>query len=233
MSGRNGSRAQNEGTLWGTLVSPYVRKVKNVLDFKGVSYRHEEILPTVLLQATGQEVPFDFEQASPLGKIPAFQIGELCAADSAVIVGFLERQFPERSVYPKDSSEFLNALWFEKYSDTVLSEVIHPIFVERVVKPAVLGVAADEEMVRTLIEQRLPTVLHYLDHYLSGRDTFALAGEELSLADFSVVHHLVDLDVANVDWRTGTWSAVEAYLNRMLDQEVIRAAIPKMFRAMA
>jgi len=61
--------------LWGVSVSPFVRKVLVALAEKELSYQHHEIMPAVLLRATNQAIPQEFAAASPLGKIPAMQLG--------------------------------------------------------------------------------------------------------------------------------------------------------------
>lgn len=217
-------------TLWGTSVSPYVRKVMNVLETKKLAYTQEEILPKVLLEALGEEVPEAFQNASPLGKIPAFSVGQSQAiADSAVIVAFIEKQYPGFSVYPSESRLYADALWLEKYADTVMSDAIHPIFVERVVKPAVLGAGSDESLVAHLVDAKVPAVLSYLNRWLENKGSQALVGDKPSIADFAVVNHLIDLDVAKVTWR-GQYPALEAYHSRMMEVEAIQTSIPSILK---
>ena len=133
------TKHQQNITLWGSSISPYVRKVMVALAEKNLPYTHNEILPTVLLQATGQEIPQAFTDASPLGKIPAIEIDGLQIADSAVIISYLEKNFATGTpLHPIDSTEFANALWFERYADTALTVVSYQkIFFEGIVKPNV------------------------------------------------------------------------------------------------
>jgi glutathione S-transferase len=216
--------------LWGTSASPYVRKVMNVLDYKQVSYSQEEILPVVLLKATNQEIPTDFQKASPLGKIPAISLGDSTITDSAVITAYLEHKYPDNSIYPKDDLLYADALWLEKYSDTVMSEAVHSIFVERVVKPVVLGEESDEILVAQIEETKLPQVLSYLNDWLTNRNTHALVSNDLSIADFAIVNQMIGLDASNVKWRGASYSALESYVARMMNETSIRKAIPVMLQ---
>ncbi len=75
--------------LWGVKGSPYVQKVMIALAEKNITYEHQQILPKSLLVLRNELVPQDFEQLSPLGKIPLLQIGNWGIADSAVITAFL------------------------------------------------------------------------------------------------------------------------------------------------
>ena len=45
------SKQQDQIVLWGTSVSPYVRKVMVALAEKGITYDHQEVLPKSLLLA--------------------------------------------------------------------------------------------------------------------------------------------------------------------------------------
>lgn len=216
--------------LWGTPVSPYVRKVQNVLDYKQLNYSQEEVLPASVLKAIGQEVPESFQKASPLGKIPALSVKEGSFADSAVISAFLEKRYPRHSVYPKKSRLYADALWLEKYADTVVTETIHTIFVERVVKPAVLGMDPDEQLISTLIDTKLPAVLSYLNTWLKEHKTYALVGNQLSIADFAIVHHIIDLDASSVQWRDGTYPELESYVTRMKSEKLINQSIPDFLK---
>ncbi len=115
-------------TLWGTCVSPFTRKVVSVLEEKKLDYELTPLLPTVLLKATEQPIPAKFKEISPLGKIPAIQVGSFAISDSSVIIGYLENKWPEHPVYPSNKEELAKALWYEKYADTVLTDVFHKIF---------------------------------------------------------------------------------------------------------
>ena len=122
----NKTNNQHPVILWGVKVSPYVRKVMVALAEKNIAYEQREILPKVLLEATHQTVPVEFDRASQLGKIPALQVGNYCIADSAAIAGYLDRQFVSgNSLYPTDPEEYGRALWFEHFSDTTLTEIAY------------------------------------------------------------------------------------------------------------
>ena len=79
--------------LWGVKASPYVRKVMVALSEKHIKYEQREILPKIILKLTNQVVPPNFDKVSPLGKIPALQVGNFHIADSSVITAYLDRMF--------------------------------------------------------------------------------------------------------------------------------------------
>src|SRR5439155_18137296 len=62
-------------TVYGVSASPFVRKVRVVLAEKRVTYELEPIVPV--------NVPSEYRQISPLGKVPAFRDGDRALADSS------------------------------------------------------------------------------------------------------------------------------------------------------
>jgi glutathione S-transferase len=95
--------------VFGTSVSPFVRKVRIVLTEKGLLYRHENV--------NEAKPPDGWRELSPLGKIPAFKDCDRALAGSSVICAYLERRFPMPPLYPSEPYDYARALWFEDYMD--------------------------------------------------------------------------------------------------------------------
>ena len=114
-----------------------------------MAYQHNEILPKILLAATQQEVPLEFERVSPLGKIPALSIGEFCVADSAVICAFLDKQYDSgNKIFPEDIVPYTRALWFQNYADNIFTNIAYKkIFVEAVIKPRILNLESNSAII--------------------------------------------------------------------------------------
>ncbi|ACJ19943.1 glutathione S-transferase family protein [Coxiella burnetii] len=209
---------QNFIILWGVSISPYVRKVMVALAEKGIAYEQKEILPKVLLEATGQKVPVEFNQASPLGKIPALQIGDYSLADSAVIAAYLDRKFSTgNQLYPRTPEAYAKARWFEQYSDTVLTDIAyHKIFLERVIKPKVLNQAVDEKRIISATTQELPAVLDYLQNSLSKN--LWLAGHEFSMADVAVATQFLALEMTGFEFPKDRWARLHEYFKQIISR---------------
>lgn len=216
--------------LWGTSVSPYVRKVVNTMEYKKLKYTQHEILPQSLLEATNQEIPESFKRASPLGKIPALSTSKGSISDSAVIVAYLERKYPENQIYPSNNQDYADALWLEKYADTVLSEVIHKIFIERVVVPLILNQKTNDEIVANLENNELPKIFSYLNNWIKEKNTTYLTGKSISIADFAIANHLVSLEPAQINWQTGKYPHLEQYYKRMMNNKIFNKTIPDILK---
>ena len=73
--------------LHGANISPYVRKVRVALAYKGIEYNNTQQSPF--------GAPDEFVAKSPMSKIPCWEEGELILPDSSVILGYLEHRYPD------------------------------------------------------------------------------------------------------------------------------------------
>lgn len=165
--------------IYGLSVSLFVRKVRFLLEFKGIEYDLDPVVPL--------NPPEGFRQISPLGKIPALKLGDFTISDSSVICQYLDKKFPENSLSPENPESFAESLWFDEYSDSKMTQTISAIFFEKFGKPLLLKMAPDEERIAEL-EQEVPEVLGYLNEKLAGKAY--LTGSSMSLGDLGVISNL-------------------------------------------
>lgn len=198
--------------VYGVRISPFVRKVLAVLEWKGLAY---ELIP----KAPQDQSP-EFKALSPLGKIPAFTDGEIKLADSTVICEYLEEQYPAIATLPASPADRARARWLEEFTDTALMEACGPgLFFERFVKPKFFKQPTDEAKVANTITNVLPPLLDYLETQVPvegflfgkcGRVDISIAGPLLNpvvYADYSV--------------DTTKWPKLAAYLARVKAEPVI------------
>lgn len=206
-------------TLWGLGQSPYVRKVQIALEEKKLAYEQKQILPKVLLVATQQAVPDAFQKASPLGKIPALEVGSFSISDSSVICAYLDKKFPQgHKLYPEDADAYARARWFENYADTTFSNVIYQkIFFEAAVKPIVFKTQPNTEMVEQAKSGELPPLLDYLESEASKAEW--LAGPDFSIADVAVVTHLISAEQAGFFLDQNRWKALAKLKEKVMARE--------------
>ena len=165
--------------LYGSSLSPYVRKVLAFAGEKGIEL---ELKPTG--SAPGQ--PSDeFLEASPLRKMPAFRDGSFTLADSSAIIQYLEARFPDPALIPADPESRGKVIWFDEFSDTVLTACGAKMFYNRVVLPRFLGKPGNEEEARAAECNELPPLLDYLEKVVPEAGGF-LVGGRLTLADIAV-----------------------------------------------
>ncbi len=90
-------------------LSQYSEKVRLILDYKGLDYRKIEVTPGIgqveLFKLTGQR------------QVPVLKDGSVYLADSTEIAKYLDIQYPERPLIPKDSRQRGLCLMMEEWAD--------------------------------------------------------------------------------------------------------------------
>jgi glutathione S-transferase len=202
--------------LHGNSVSPYVRKVLTALAIKKLDF--EQI----------QQMPFsgdaEYLKISPLGKIPALQDGDLTLCDSTVICEYLEDNYPDIAIYPRDPKTKAKARWFEELAGTKVTELASGIFFQRFMRPMFLKQETDEALVTKIIEKQLPPILDYLESVLP-KDGFLFG--DLSIADISIVSPFINASYANYHVDAARWPLFSAFIDRVKNHELISPLLAK------
>ena len=195
--------------LYGSSLSPYVRKVLACAAEKGIEL---ELQPTG--SAPGQPSD-DFVEASPFRKMPALRHGEYTLADSSAIVHYLEALHPEPALIPADPKLRGKTIWYEEFADTVLVSCGAKIFFNLIVAPKFLGRAGDEEAARQAELNDLPPVLDYLESVAPAEGGY-LVGDRLTLADIAVASPFANFRHTGTRVDTARYPRTVAYVDRIL-----------------
>lgn len=192
-------------TVYGAILSPFVRKVLMTLEHKGAEYVNEPVRPF--------RNPESFAKLSPLRKVPAFSDEYLTVADSSVICDYLENKYPQHPLYPKNPVERARVLWLEEFADTRLQETLGPgLFFEKMVAPAMFKRAADPALIARSIAA-LPPLQDYLESQLTG-SRFAI-GTALTIADLSLPSVFLNARYAGYEVDAHRWPKLAKYLEGM------------------
>ena len=205
--------------LYGSNLSPVVRKVRVVLAEKGIDYTLEQINPF--------NPPPEFLAISPLKRIPVLRDTDLpepnTLADSSVICDYLEHKYPAPPLYPSDPYLRGRALWLEEYADSAVGAcVTRGLFFERVVK-RMMRKPTDEEVCRQTLTVTLPPLLGYLEKELGTNDYFV--GNAFSIADISLATMLVNFSHAGETLDAARWPALAAYSARLQERASFKTLI--------
>ena len=195
--------------VYGSTLSPFVRKVCVALGEKNLKYTLEQVSPA--------KPPPDYPQISPLKKIPALRDTDLpepnSLCDSSVICDYLEHKFPKPPLYPSDPYLRARALWFEEYADSVVAQCAgRGLFFERVVKK-LFGGKADESICQKTLNEDLPPLFDYLEKELGANDYFV--GNAFSIADISIATMLVTFMHAGETVDAARWPRLAAFGTRL------------------
>jgi len=192
-------------TVYGSSLSPFVRKVRVVLAEKGLAYEHQQINPFA--------PPDWFVEISPLKRIPVLRDSDEAEPntipDSSVICDYLENKYPEPPLYPRAPIARAHAVWFEEYADTQMMQSIGPgLFFERIVK-RLMGRECDESIVAVTLGEKLPVIFDYLENAVCEREF--LVGDTLSIADIAIACMLVNFEHARERLDRNRWPELVRY----------------------
>jgi glutathione S-transferase len=193
--------------LYGSSMSPYVRKVLAFAAEKGIELEHKPL-------GLGSDDP-DFRAASPFRKIPAFSDGDFHLADSSAIVTYLEAKHPEPALIPADAKERARTIWFEELADTIVMGCGGKIFFNRVVAPRFLGRPGDDAMADKAEREELPPILDYLEGVVPDEGGF-LVGDTVTLADIAVASPFANFSYMNIAPFTGSHPRTRAWVESVL-----------------
>jgi glutathione S-transferase len=200
--------------LYGGSRSPFVRKVRVVLEEKGIPYEIERIAPV-------PKTP-ELLAMHPMGKIPILRDGDVVVPDSSVICAYLERAHPAPALYPEAAAELAAALFLEEYSDTRMSEVIGGINFETFVKPQILKQEPDLARAAEL-RSRLPEIYGYVESRLSPDREWLLP--RFGIADIAVGCQLQGLLFCGEEIDAGRWPRTAAYRQAIEARPSFKTAI--------
>lgn len=193
--------------LYGSSLSPYVRKVLAFAGEKGVELD---------LQPTGFPNPGpEFLGASPFRKMPAFRDGDYTLADSSAIIHYLEAKHPQPALIPVDAKLRGKTIWFEEFADTILVSCGAKIFFNLIVAPRFLGKPGDEEAARQAELTDLPPILDYLERTVPDDDGY-LVGDSLTLADLAVAGPFANFRHTKTNVDPGRYPRTVTYVDRIL-----------------
>ncbi|MFL6841401.1 MAG: glutathione S-transferase family protein [Sphingomicrobium sp.] len=195
--------------LYGSSLSPFVRKTLAYASEKGIELE---------LQPTGFPNPSpEYLEASPFKKMPALRDGDYTLADSSAIIQYLEAKFPEPALIPADAKLRGKTIWFDEFSDTILTSCGAKMFFNRVVAPRFLGREGDLAAADAAEREELPPILDYLERTVPDAGGF-LVGDSITLADIAVASPFANLEHLNCEIDKGRHGRVLAYVGSILSR---------------
>lgn len=177
--------------LYHVPLSPFCRKVRLVLAEKRIEVElHEE--------RYWEPTP-EFLRRNPAGLVPVLKYDGKMLADSQAICEYIEERVPTPSLMPSTADARYEVrrliFWFDgKFHSEVTTNLVH----ERVNKRLTGQGYPDSRNVKAG-SQNIKLHLDYMEHLLENRRW--LAGDVMTLADFTAAAHLSCLDyISDVDW---------------------------------
>jgi glutathione S-transferase len=209
--------------IYGSLVSPFVRKLLAYLGEKGIEFELKGV-------GIGDADP-GFRAASPLGKMPAMDDDGFTLADSSAIIHYLEAKYPEPALIPTDAQDRGRVIWWDEFGDTVLAACGGKMFFNRIVAPKFLGREGDLAAAALAESEELPKLLTYLESAIPASGY--LVGDRLTLADLAVASPLMNLRHCGCGVDAAAYPKAAAWSDAILSRPSIAPWIAKEERMMA
>ncbi len=176
-------------------LSPFCRKVRLTMA--------EKKLEVELVEERYWEASVEFLRRNPAGKVPILKMDSKILTESQAICEYLEETHPNPQLMPRDPDGRFEVRrlcsWFD---DKFHSEVTSNLLYERVNKKVMKLGYPDSKAVK-LGAARIKYHLDYMAWLLDQRRW--LAGDVMTLADFTAAAHLSCLDyISDVDWDRST-----------------------------
>jgi glutathione S-transferase len=192
--------------LYGSSLSPYVRKTMAYLSEKGLSVE----LKPIIIQAQDP----DFRAASPFGKMPGFRDGDFAISDSTAIITYLEAKHPEPPLIPAAPESRARTIWYEEFADTILIATMGKVFFNKIVSPMFLGRPGDMAAAETAEKDEFPPLVDYLEKVIP-KSGF-LVDDRLTLADLAVASPFVNFGHCGITVDAGRHPRTAAYVEGIL-----------------
>ena len=188
--------------------SPYARKVRMVLDYKGVPYEPIERCYSLDRQP-------DLREASERAEVPVIVLDNGRAiADSTIICEFLEQVYPDPATFPKDAYERARMRAIEDLCDRTFDAVGFGYFLGVLRKDAPESAAMQKAAV-----EECRGILGRLESELGERDFFC--GAAATLADFTAICHVPLASAMRIEMKS--YPRVAAWMRRMRELPAVAA----------
>ena len=196
-------------TLYDNPFSPFARKVRMVLRFKGLEF---ESIDALALNEHDRLV-----EVNPRAEVPVLVDGGFTVTDSTDIVYYLEDRFPTPAVVPVEPELRAKARRWQRAADTLLDAIIHDVSIwtwpthKRPDEPPEGLLQAGREDLRKVLNQ--------LEDSLDPR---GFVCGDLSIADFALFPHISALKPLGILLEESTHPRLLRWNREMRSQAPVR-----------
>lgn len=178
--------------LYGYWRSSAAYRVRIALNLKAIKY---ETIPVHLIKDGGEQHKAEYLELNPNHLVPTLVDGDLVLNQSLAIIDYLDREYPENSVYPIDKK--LRAKTQALALDIACE--IHPINNLRVQQYIVNELNISVEQKEAWVDYWMTTGFNALEEQLKKTAGKFCVGDTISLADICLVPQVYNARRFNID----------------------------------
>jgi glutathione S-transferase len=205
-------------TLYDNPFSPFARKIRMALAFKGVPFESVDAL------AIGERERL--AAVNPRAEVPVLVDDGVTIASSADIAAYLEDRFPAPALLPAAPADRAKARTWQRIADTALDAIIHDVSIW--IWPTLHRTDEPPSGLREAGRRDLESVLAQLEHALHAQ-TFACG--ELSIADLALFPHVSSLKPLGIQLDAARFPNVLRWNRAMRALPIVRADLESVKRS--
>jgi glutathione S-transferase len=199
-------------TLYDNPFSPFARKVRMVLEHKGLAF---DAIDGLAPEGRGA-----LAAVNPRVEVPVLVDGDAIVVNSADIVAYLEHRYPQWPVYPADPTVRVAARAWERLADTSFDAITHDVsnggfgFADGKMPPGLREAACED----------LAVIFADLEATLGSGEFLCGA---LSIADLALFPHLTALRFLDLSFDAEAHPRILAWYKRLRSTPVCRADVER------
>ena len=196
-------------TLYDNPFSPFARKVRMVLHFKGLEF---ESIDALALSEHDRLV-----EVNPRAEVPVLVDRGFTVTDSTDIVHYLEDCFPKPTVFPGEPKLRAKARRWQRLADTLLDAIIHDVSIWTWPTHERADTVPDG-----LLQAGREDLLDVLTEIEGSFDAAAFVCGDLSIADFALFPHISALKPLGILLEESTHPRLLRWNREMRSQAPVR-----------
>jgi glutathione S-transferase len=186
--------------LYGSAFSPFARKVRMVLEHKGLDFEAVD----GLLKSNHEAL----KAVNGRIEVPALIDGDVVVVNSSDIVSYLEFRYPAKAVYPEAPEARVHARAWERAADTFVDAILIDVSYWK-------WADRDDSMPAGLLDAAradLRLVYDALERDLAERD---FVSGPLSIADIALFPHIASVKAMDVEYSAQQHPRLASWYKRM------------------
>ena len=197
--------------------SPYARKVRMMLDYKGLQYEPVE-------RCYSLDRKEDLRAASERAEVPVLTLDDgIVISDSTIICEFLEETHPTPALFPRDPRERARMRAIEDLCDRDFDAVAYGYWVA-----TMRAQAPESPAMKAAAQGEFSSLLRRLEGELAEREYFCGA---LTLADLCAITHVAAAPALGVPLRE--FPALMRWAGRVREIPAVKADFERLRNALA
>jgi glutathione S-transferase len=198
--------------LFDSAFSPFARKVRMVLEYKGLDFQAVDGLLKsnhAQLQAVNGRV-----------EVPTLVDGDTVVVNSADIVSYLEHRYPDLPVYPDAPDKRVHARAWERAADTLIDSILIDISYWK-------WANRPDSMPKGLLEAAradLASIYDAMELELAQREYIS---GSISIADIALFPHIASVRAMEVDYSPDQYPNITRWFKQMRSLPICKADLQR------